>query len=232
MAKAATGVNRFYLVLGAVAVAGAGLLWYLTGRSKMVSIPVDVTILAADTAGFRGYFMGSDTAKVEVSMYADFQCPGCQQFETIQFPTVRQQLIETGLIRWRYRDFPLDELHPHARLASHAAACADEQGKFWPMHDAIYASQADWSPMRNATGAFSDLAKNVGLDMARYNECMQSTKYAGRIQASLAEGTKLGVRGTPQFVIGGRLYSADMPSDSLRAIVLRLIPPAAPAPTP
>lgn len=232
MAQAATGVNRFYLVLGLAAVAGIALLWYLTGRSKTVSIPVDVTILAADTAGFRGYLLGSDTAKVEVSVYADFQCPACQQFETIQFPTVRQQLIETGLVRWRYRDFPLDEIHPHARVAAHAAACADEQGRFWPMHDAIYASQPNWFPMRNAAGAFSDLAKDVGLDVSRYNECMQSAKYAGRIQASVAEGKKLGVSGTPQFLIGGRLYQNVMPSDSIRAIVLRLLAQTAPTPTP
>jgi protein-disulfide isomerase len=230
MAQAPAGVNRFYIVLGLAAVLGGGLLWYLTSRSKTVSIPVDVTVLAADTAGFRGYLLGSDSAKVEVTVYADFQCPGCQEFETIQFPTVRQQLIETGRIRWRYRDFPLDQIHPHARLAAHAAACADEQGKFWQMHDAIYASQSSWSPMKNATGAFADMAKTVGLDMSRYNECMQSAKYAGRIQASLAEGIRLGVSGTPQFLIGGRLYTQGMPSDSMRAIVQRLIAEAAPAP--
>jgi protein-disulfide isomerase len=229
MAQAQAGVNKFYLVLGLVAVAGVGLLWYLTGRSKTVSIPVDVTILAADTAGFRGYLLGSDTAKVEVSIYADFQCPGCQQFETIQFPTVRQQLIETGLVRWRYRDFPL-AMHPHARVAAHAAACADEQGRFWPMHDALYASQSTWSPMRNAVGAFSDLAKSIGVEVSRYDECMQSAKYAGRIQASSAEGIKLGVTGTPNFLIGGRLYQDAMPSDSIRAIVMRALTAAAPAP--
>jgi len=229
MAQAQAGMTKFYLVLGVVAVVGAGVLIYLMGKPKSVSIPVNVTVQAADTAGFRGYLLGSDSAKLEVTEYADYQCPVCQDFETIQFPTVRQQLIETGLVRWRYRDFPLD-MHPHARVAAHAAACADEQGKFWEMHDALYRNQAQWSPMRNAAGAFSDYAKAAGLDVAGYDACMNSAKFAGRIQASFDEGIKLGVSGTPNFVIGGRLYPTTMPSDSIRAIVMRALTPAAPAP--
>ena len=229
MAQAQTGMNKFYLVLGGVAVIGVGALLYLMGKPKSVSIPVDVTVQTADTAGFRGYLLGSDTAKLEVTEYADYQCPVCQDFETIQFPTVRQQLIETGLVRWRYRDFPLD-MHPHARVAAHAAACAEEQSKFWEMHDALYHNQAQWAPMRNAAGAFSDYAKGAGLDVARYDACMSSAKFAGRIKASFDEGIKLGVSGTPNFVIGGRLYQTTMPSDSIRAIVMRALTAAAPAP--
>ena len=229
MAQAQTGMNKFYLVLGGVAVIGVGALLYLMGKPKSVSIPVDVTVQTADTAGFRGYLLGSDTAKLEVTEYADYQCPVCQDFETIQFPTVRQQLIETGLVRWRYRDFPLD-MHPHARVAAHAAACAEEQSKFWEMHDALYHNQAQWAPMRNAAGAFSDYAKGTGLEVARYDACMSSAKFAGRIKASFDEGIKLGVSGTPNFVIGGRLYQTTMPSDSIRAIVMRALTAAAPAP--
>ena len=229
MAQAQAGMKKFYLVLGGVAVVGVGALLYLMGKPKSVSIPVNVTVQAADTAGFRGYLLGADSAKLEVTEYADYQCPVCQDFETIQFPTVRQQLIETGLVRWRYRDFPLD-MHRHARVAAHAAACAEEQGKFWEMHDALYRNQAHWSPMRNAAGAFSDYAKGAGLDVAKYDGCMNSAKFAGRIQASLDEGLKLGVNGTPNFVIGGRLYQMTMPSDSIRAIVMRALPAAAPAP--
>ena len=229
MAQAQAGMKKFYLVLGGVAVVGVGALLYLMGKPKSVSIPVNVTVQAADTAGFRGYLLGADSAKLEVTEYADYQCPVCQDFETIQFPTVRQQLIETGLVRWRYRDFPLD-MHRHARVAAHAAACAEEQGKFWEMHDALYRNQAHWSPMRNAAGAFSDYAKGAGLDVAKYDGCMNSAKFAGRIQASLDEGLKLGVNGTPNFVIGGRLYQQTMPSDSMRAIVMRALTAAAPAP--
>jgi len=223
MAAPTPGLNRFYLVLGAVALAGIAWLVYQVGKPSGVSIPVNVTVLAADTAGFRGYLMGSPDAPVEVSEFADYQCPACENFESIQFPSVQEQLIATGMVRWRYRDFPL-EMHPHARVAAHAAACADEQSKFWEMHSLIYARQSVWSRVRNASAVFSDYAGEVGLDVNRYDECMKSAKYAGRIQASVDEGIKLGVNGTPTFLIGGRLYSNVLGSDSLRALVRALLP--------
>lgn len=230
MAQAKPGVSRFYFVLGAVGLAGIAALVYQVQKPKSVSIPVNVTVLAADTAGFRGYLLGSDSARLEVTEYADYQCPVCQDFESVQFPAVRQQLIETGIVRWRYRDFPLD-MHPNSRIAAHAAACANDQGKFWEMHTALYQNQQEWSPMKSPAGTYSGYARNAGLDVAQYDDCMRSAKYAGRIQASYDEGLKLGVTGTPNFVIGGRLYTTTMPSDSVRAIVLRSMPqPVLPTP--
>lgn len=218
MAEAPSGMNRFYLLLFGLAVLGAGVLIYLVQKPKGVSIPANVAILAADTAGFRGYYLGSDSAKVEVSEYADYECPACRDFETVQFPTVRQQLIETGLVRWRYRDFPLN-IHHQPRLAAHAAACANDQGKLWEMHAMIYQRQPDWAVKRDASGSFRDYAQGVGLDLAKYDECMTSARYAGRIEASLQEGLKLGVGSTPSFLIGNRLYAGSLPSDSLKALV-------------
>lgn len=213
-------MNRFYLVLGVGAVAGLAALVYLMNAPKNVSIPANVAVLASDTAGFRGYLLGSDSAKIEISEYADYQCPGCQQFESVQFPAVMQQLIQTGQVRWRYRDFPLD-MHPHSRVAAHAGACADDQGKFWELKSLIYEHQYEWSPMKNAAGKFAELARQAGLDGAKYDECMQSAKFAGRIQASVEEGVKLGITGTPTFLIGARLYGG-LSSDSIKAVVQRL----------
>lgn len=228
MAASQPGMNRFYLALGAAAVAGLAAIVYLVRSPKQVSIPANVAVLASDTAGFRGYVLGSDSAKIEISEYADYQCPGCQSFESIQFPAVMEQLIQTGMVRWRYRDFPLDEIHPHARVAAHAGACGDEQGKFWELKALIYQHQYEWSSMRSASGKFAELARQAGLDGGKFDECMSSARYAGRIQASVEEGLKLGVGSTPTFLIGGRLYPASMPSDSIRALVQSLL--ATPAP--
>jgi protein-disulfide isomerase len=85
MAQAAAGVNRFYLILGAAALAGIAALVYQVQKPKAVSIPVNVSVLTADTAGFRGYFLGSDSAKVEVTEYADYQCPVCRISRTSSF---------------------------------------------------------------------------------------------------------------------------------------------------
>ena len=226
MAASASGMNRFYLLLGAIALAGIAALVYQVKRPKGVSIPANVTVLTADTAGFRGYLLGSDSAKLEISEYADYQCPFCADFATVQFPAIRQQLIQTGLVRWRFRDFPLN-MHSHSRVAAHAVACADEQGKFWEMHTTIFDHQSEWSGLRDASGRFKSYAQQIGLDVGKYDACMSSAKYAGRIQASLDEGTRLGVNATPTFLIGGRLYTDRASnSDSIRALVMNLIPKA------
>ncbi len=212
---------RSYLLIGALAVTGAVVLGYLVMKPKDVSIPANVTVLTADTAGFRGYVLGSDSAKIEITEYADFQCPACASFDVVQFNVVKQQLIESGLVRYRYRDFPLP-IHPNSRIASHAAACANDQGKFWEMKAEIYNRQAEWASLRSAAGYLGDLAAQVGVNRGQYDECMQSAKYAGRIEASLQEGTKLGVPSTPTFLIGGQLYPGALSSDSLAAKVRRL----------
>jgi len=219
-------LSRFYVVLLVVAVAGAGVL-YWQARGKAVSIPADVVVTAADTAGFSGYYLGRAEAPVVITEYADYQCPACQAFEEVQFPNVVSQLIETGVVRWRYRDFPLN-IHPSARVAAHSAACADDQGKYWEQHATLYRGQSDWSFGRDPAGTFRDYAKANGLDLAAYDACMSSAKYAGRIQASYEEGMRVGVGSTPTLLVGGRLYVGVQPSDELKRLADSL---AAAAPT-
>lgn len=226
MASQQPGLNRFYLILGAVAVAGVGLLLYLAMGRKTVSIPANVVVTEADTAGFRGYLLGSPEAPVEITEYADYQCPSCQSFATIQFPDVKTRLIQTGRVRWRYRDFPLE--FPFSRLAMHAAACADDQGRFLEYHERIYAGFSEWT-RGGAEGAFRRYAQALGLDVSAYDECMRSARHAGRIQASQNEGAQLGVHSTPTFLIGGRLYPGVLGYDQLRRLVDSLAP-VAPAP--
>jgi protein-disulfide isomerase len=202
-------------------VIGAAIIFYLMRQPKDVAIPVGAEISTADTAGFRGYLLGSPNAKVEVTEYADFQCPACGSFDGLQFDVIKRQLIDSGLARFRYRDFPLDQIHPHARLAAHAAACADDQKKFWEMKRVIYDNQASWSATRSAGGLFRGYAGQAGLDQAAYDACMDAKKFAGRIEASLKEGLAVGVGSTPSFVIGGMMYRGALSSDSIAAIVRR-----------
>ncbi|HEU4649607.1 MAG TPA: thioredoxin domain-containing protein [Gemmatimonadales bacterium] len=226
MAKAPVGMKRFYGVLAGVAVIGIGVLGYLLAKPASVSIPANVTVQPADTSGFRGYILGSPTAPVEITEYADYQCPFCQTFDQLQMPTIKQRLIDTGRLRWRYRDFPLQQ-HSFSRLAAHSAACADEQGKYWQQHDKIYAGQAEWSAARDAAPIFRKYAEEIGLDLGRYDACMKSAKYAGRIQASYDEGIKAGVSATPTLLVGNRLYQGRFDSDAIRHLVDSLAPQTA-----
>jgi protein-disulfide isomerase len=223
MAGTPVGMKGFYAALGGVAVVGVGVLGWMLSRPRTASIPANVTVQAADTAGFRGYLLGSDSAKIEITEYADYQCPFCQTFSTLQMPTIKERLIDTGRLRWRYRDFPLQQ-HSFSRLSAHSAACADEQGKYWEQHRKIYEGQADWAESRDAAPIFRRYAEGNGLDLARYDACMQVAKFAGRIQASYDEGVRVGVNATPTLLVGGRLYQGRLDSDAIAHIVDSLTP--------
>jgi protein-disulfide isomerase len=223
MATPQAGVKRFYSLFAILALAGLGVLAYLMFKPQTVSIPANVVVKASDTSGFRGYLKGSPDAPVEITEFADFQCPFCQTFATLQMPTIDERLIQTGRVRWRYRDFPLQQ-HPYSRLAAHSAACADEQGKYWAQHQRIYEGQSEWSEARDAGAIFRNYAKEVGLDLGRYDACMKSGKYAGRIQASYNEGVQVGVNSTPTLLIGDRLYKGRFDSDAIIKMVDSIAP--------
>lgn len=227
-------MKGFYYLLGAVAVVGGVLLAKQVLRPASVSIPVDAAILASDTAGWHGYVIGSDTAPVTIVEFGDFQCPICGDFDNMQWPVIYSTLIQTGKLRWVFKDWPIDQIHSHARLASHAAACADDQGKFWLMKERIYAYQARWEPGSGQYGKFRDYLKEVGGNADQWDACMKAATHAGRIEATKQEGNRLGVDGTPNFLIGRRLYNGNLNSDQITHIVDSLIAarPAVATPSP
>jgi protein-disulfide isomerase len=192
-------------------------------RPSTVSIPANVTVQPSDTSGFRGYVKGSSDAPVEITEFADYQCPFCQTCATLQMPPIEDRLIKTGRVRWRYRDFPLQQ-HQFARLAAHSAACADEQGKYWEQHQRIYEGQSEWASARNAAAIFRDYARGLGLNLQQYDACMGAGKYAGRIQASFNEGVQLGVGSTPTLLVGDRLYKGRFDSDAIIKLVDSIAP--------
>jgi protein-disulfide isomerase len=216
-------MKRFYGLLAAVAVVGIGLLGYQLSKPATVSIPANVQIDVKDTAGFHGYVKGDPNAPVEITEYADYQCPFCQTFATLQMPTIEERLIKPGRLRWRYRDFPLQQ-HPFSRLAAHSAACADDQHKFWEQHQKIYDGQAEWSGIRDAAPIFRQYAQANGLDLAKYDGCMSGHVHAGRIQASYEEGMRVGVQSTPTLMVGNRLYQGRFDSDAITRLVDSLAP--------
>src|SRR3954451_18781958 len=223
MAATQAGMKRFYTLFAVLAVVGLGVLGYLVTRPATVSIPANVTVQPSDTSGFAGYVKGSASAPVEITEFADYQCPFCQTFATLQMPTIEERLIKTGRLRWRYRDFPLQQ-HSFSRLAAHSAACADEQGKYWEQHQRIYDGQAEWASQGDAGPNFRQYAQANGLDLQRYDACMKSGKYAGRIQASYEEGARVGVSSTPTLLVGNRLYQGRLDSDAIRRLVDSLAP--------
>ncbi len=133
-------------------------------------------------------------------------------------PVVREQLIATGKVRWRYREFPLS-MHKYSRLAALAGQCAGEQGRFWEMHDAIF-TRHQWAQTgKDPSDPFRGFAKDIGVDVDKYDACMRSQRYAGRIDASYQEGEARGVQGTPTFFVDGRRFQGNPTSDAFKALV-------------
>jgi protein-disulfide isomerase len=215
-------MKGFYAILGGIAVVGVGaLLWARSGASRLPSEPLSAAAVQA-AMGFEGYVVGSDTAPIQVIEYADFQCPACSQFWVLTMPQIYERLIGTGKVRWTFRDMPLDA-HDKAQLAHHAAACASEQGLFWPMHDKLYAEQRVWYGLERAEGPFRDYAREIGADPAAYDECMGEGRYRARIQASFENAISTGVSSTPSFVIGDRIYPGALPFDDFNSIIDSLL---------
>jgi protein-disulfide isomerase len=218
-------MKPFYWLLGAVLVGGVAWVWLGSKPAGQDEAWVQETVVPETKADseFAGYVLGSDAAPVEVVEYADFECPFCASFGAVQFPVIRRALIATGKVRWRFRDYPLPpEVHLWSRLAAHTVACGGEQNKAWEMMDALFTHHSLWSQRRdNPEKLFRGWAQDlVGLDMGKYDACMTSGRYRGRIQHSRNEGAARGVRGTPTFFINGRLWDTrDISSDAFQRAV-------------
>jgi protein-disulfide isomerase len=154
--------------------------------------------------------IGSKDAPVTIVEFSDFQCPFCGRAE----PTLKQVREKYGdKVRLIYLDFPLG-IHDHAIDAASAGRCAGEQGKFWQFHDAMFADQSKLTP--------ADLkadAKKLGLDTAKFDDCLDKGKYKAAIEADLTQGKDLGIDGTPAFFINGRPLTGAQPFDKFQTTI-------------
>lgn len=156
-------------------------------------------------------------AKVVLVEYSDFQCPYCGKHD----PTMQQIMEDYGDdVAWVYRHFPLS-FHPNAVPAALASECASEQGKFWEFSDAMFAGQtAGLSGDADTTDAFiQKTAKSLGLDMTKFNDCVESEKYQSVIDDDYASGQAAAVSGTPATFVNGTLVSGAVPLASMKKII-------------
>ncbi len=153
---------------------------------------------------------GSPAAKVTIVEFSDYECPFCVKAEG----TVKEILAAyPEKIRLVYRDFPLP-MHPKAPKAAEAAQCAGDQGKFWDMHDRLFAANGKLEP--------SDLkayAREIGLDGGKFDSCLDAGGKAKVVETNRKAGEQAGVTGTPAFFINGRPISGAQPPDAFKAII-------------
>ncbi len=147
---------------------------------------------------------GNPNAPVTIIEFSDFQCPFCSRFFTQTLPLIEENYINSGKVKFVYRDMPLDSLHQNARPASIASECADEQGKFWEYHDILFIKQKQWQGLSLAAAdkTFKEYAGDLGLQIASFDSCLESPIIADEVNKDVVEATTYGATGTPTFFIG------------------------------
>jgi protein-disulfide isomerase len=154
---------------------------------------------------------GPANAPVTIVEFSDFQCPFCSRIT----PTLEQVVSKYGnKVRLVFRQFPLP-MHPNAAKAAEAALCANEQGKFWQMHDAMFKDQGSLA----VDGLKTKAAGIAGVDAASFNSCLDSGKETAAVKSDVKEGTKAGVNGTPAMFVNGRFISGVVSADDLSKVI-------------
>ena len=218
--------THFYAVLVVLAFAVGILIGYLAwGRTPPVAqvaaqpaaqpaAPVATSApqfvrYKIPTDGFPS--IGPANAAITLVEFGDFQCPFCREWEQQTY----QPLLAAypGKIRFVFRDFPLTSIHPNAMPAAEAAQCANAQGKFWPFHDKLFASE------NLGDDVYKQYAQDLGLDMDKFNACVTAHSFAKDIQADSDFATNMGINSTPTFFINGLAIVGAQPLNAFTSVI-------------
>ncbi|MDR3582254.1 MAG: thioredoxin domain-containing protein [Candidatus Pacebacteria bacterium] len=192
-------VGFIVLVTAVVIIAGAMSSGSSSGSQSATNPNFVATVAPAITV--LDWSQGNPNAAVSVVEYGDFECPACAEYQ----PLVKQIIQNNSTtIRFVFRNFPLTSIHPDANISSQAAEAAGLQGKYWEMHDLLYTKQNDWvttSPDQVVAKYFDGYAQSLGLDVAKFNTDITSSRVLGKIQTDVAGGTSAKLDHTPTYFI-------------------------------
>ena len=146
--------------------------------------------------------------------YTDYECPFCTRFFDQTLPAIRSQYIDKGLVRLEIREFPLNNIHKYAQKAAEAAECAGQQNKYIEMYNTLYTKGVD-----DGVTSYKNFAKNIGLDTAKFNNCIDNGDAKAIIKSNLQEGQAAGVTGTPSFLINGELVIGAQPFTVFKGVI-------------
>ncbi len=194
------------LIVGIIVIAVlffVGLVWLVMRlptdpSSSNVGKPEQVTFNDQNSQS-----MGPVDAKVVVHLYSDFQCPACQYAEAAVKATIDNY---KDRVRFVWKDFPLEQIHPNARIASNAARCAVDQGKFWEYHDMLYVKQTQWDDIKDPRQLFIGEAGAMGMNEGTFTSCLNAKSHDGLISQDQNEGLDNNVDRTPTFFINNKRY--------------------------
>ncbi|HYE60118.1 MAG TPA: DsbA family protein [Candidatus Kapabacteria bacterium] len=183
--------------------------------------PTNVTVRPVDTK--TDHIRGNKNAKVSIVTFTDYECPFCKRFHG----TMQEVMAKfNDDVRWVYRQLPLDSLHSQARKEALASECAAEQGKFWEWTDLIFSETTSNDGLD--LGKLPTYAGQVGLNVNKFNDCVNTAKYAAKVQADEADAQAAGARGTPYSVVIGpngetRVISGAYPAANVEAVLREFV---------
>ncbi len=153
--------------------------------------------------------LGDSNAKVLVVEFADYQCPFCEQFFSQAYPQIKKDYIDTGKIKFAFRDFPFlgqpttDPAGDESMNAANAARCANDQGKFWDYHDYLYSHQGQEDGGTFSKDNLKKFASDMGLNASQFNLCVDNNVHLADAKNDMDSGKTYGVSGTPTVFING-----------------------------
>lgn len=185
----------------------------MVAHGQRTTAPMKVRLAEREVAldGF-GIGKGQADAPIWIVELADFGCGYCAKFAAETMPRLDSLYTRTGKARWRYVPFVLG-MFPNAREAAEGSICADEQGKFWPMHDKLYQQRKVWMQASNARQTVARLAKEAGVEPIAFDICISGPRVGQTLAKNNALARSLFVRGTPTFVINGEIVPGALPAD-------------------
>lgn len=212
------------IVFAAIIVSGT--LLYTNGfLSGTIENPETGAPQFADVSIDDDPMLGDANAPVTIIEFSDFQCPFCRRFWQDTLPQIKKEYIDTGKVRFVYRDYPLTGGHPAALVSALGGECAEDQGKFWELHDKIFQEQN-----KQGTGTVSYTAtdikrwgQEIGLNAGEFNACVDSGKYSSEVEKDLADGSAAGVDGTPTFFINGQRLVGALPFAQFKQAIDRAL---------
>lgn len=191
-------MDRKFLIILAVAVVGlVGIFVYSSNKNSKNS---DANT-SSSTASVSNHSKGANTKNVELLAYGDFQCPACAQFYPIEKQVVDKYIND---IKFTFRHYPLDSIHPNARAAHRAAEAAGLQGKFFEMHDLLYEKNQEWVNLTSPQTTFEQYAVSLSLNLDKFKTDYASESVNATINADKKEGNSKQITGTPTYFINGK----------------------------
>ncbi len=159
-----------------------------------------------------GYVVGREDAPITVVEFGDYACSACAEFHQLSWPTVKRELVDSGLVLWRHVPFLLG--FRRGKDGTKAAQCAADQGAFWEMHDRLFLEQEDWASQRKPKDTLVEYATALGLDGDAFKTCFEKNHAEDRIDAANDAAKELGIRVTPVFFIDGFQVQGALPAEA------------------